>query len=229
MFQRLFAAGLAAVLVALSGCGGGGATPEATVRTFFDAVKKGDAGKQEWMSCFTDKVRTFFEKMEKMSGKSQTKMMDTIARYEIKNTTTEGDTARVAVATTEVRAGKEVTQEGWIGLKRDGGSWKIFQLAKAGEEPVNLEEQAAKTEAMFEMMKKEQKGLEPGVEEGGEKPALPTPPAMTPEMQQKMKESMEKMKKSMEKAKVDLEKSKTDAEMPKETQDAMKKLLEGVK
>ncbi len=108
------------------------------------------------MTYFTDASRKMLEDLEKSWDKlgvpKQVEVMPKIAGYQMKDTKVDGDTARVAVAPTYIREGKEVTEDVIIGLKREKGAWKIFEFGKPGEEIVNFEEQGRENEARLKAL-----------------------------------------------------------------------------
>lgn len=145
---------LLGIAVGLTSCGGGGASPNATVQGFLDASKRGD--QDAAMQYVETGDRDFLESL-KSKGQDQKKfgppegMSFTIGKVNV-----QGDTATVSV--TGTKDGKDEVQQ--IKLVKQGGEWKIDLI------PDELKKMM---EGMGEMMKGMGEAMKKGFEEAGKK------------------------------------------------------------
>lgn len=124
-------------LVVLAGCGGSskdsGATPEETVKKFFDANIAMDVDAL-WLTLSKESQETLDkEQMKEAASQPGAKANYT---YKIGKTDTKGDSATVEVTLTEGSQEFPVT----MSLVKEGGAWKVdflksFGASQAPEEP----------------------------------------------------------------------------------------------
>lgn len=211
------------LVVAIAGCGGGGgpssADPKGTVSSFFEAMKRGAAGKADGMACFTQKAREAIEKMEKraeeMGKKAREKdegsmfsEEDLIASYSIGDPKVEKDAAAVPVKVTTNEDGRQKTEDMVLTLRKEGAHWKIFKMGTAAFQ-IDYEEMGEKMEEMFKAFEK----MAPGESLGTDV----SEPA--PEAAKALKDVMDRIGAQA--------KEKSDFD-PAKAQEAWKKALEGM-